>query len=468
MKKLRKSFSALFAAALTITLAFVFTACGKATDANSSGEDIYSQYPDAHIIKLNGDSASMDGNSIKEFDYSWSISPDDPDERYSGTAPDENLGVYIAHDIIYYPEIPESEFVKADYDGEEEWVTKYTAAGMEDYIFATLPVLGTELPKEMMHTPEEAYQNPVLHITEPGEYVIEGNFSGQLLFDLGEKDDTFSDEEAKIVVILNGVNVECSVAPAVIFRDIYECDNGWEERDSHTGVTDLSSAGVKIVIADGTENDFSGGNVFRLLKPEYKSGSTSVQKKRWKMDGAFYSFQSIEINGGINGTGILNITSTTYEGLDSELHMTINGGYVNIFSQDDGINVNEDNVSVFTMNGGHLTIFASLGAEGDVIDSNGFIRVNGGTIAGTSKSPSDELLDSENGTEISEEAVIIYGGSMSQNNGIGMPGDMPNRDPGMNMWDRPGSTPAEMPEPPEGFPFGDENGPPDRFEMQVN
>ena len=70
--------------------------------------------------------------------------------------------------------------------------------------------------------------------------------------------------------------------------------------------------------------------------------------------------------------------------------------------------------------------------------------------------------------EISEEAVIIYGGSMSQNNGIGMPGDMPNGDPGMNMWDRPGSTPAEMPEPPEGFPFGDENGPPDRFEMQVN
>ena len=117
--------------------------------------------------------------------------------------------------------------------------------------------------------------------------------------------------------------------------------------------------------------------------------------------------------------------------------MTINGGYINIFSQDDGINVNEDHVSVFTLNGGHLTIFASLGAEGDVIDSNGYIRINGGVLAGTSKSPSDELVDSENGTYISENATVISGGSVSI--------DKQHNDPGNTPPDKPEGEPGDVP-----------------------
>ena len=482
LMKTVKLFAAVLAAAMVLSLA----GCGEKDTALNDADNIFTplageqeaEAPDtadskpdtgnagAHILKLNGTGAALDGEELKEFDYTWKFDPSMEEPEFTGTEPDAELAAYIAHDVIYYPEIAESEFVKEKYDGEQEWVTRYTAEGLEDYIFATLPVLGNELPAEMMHSAEDAYDNPVIHINQPGEYIIEGSFNGQLFFDFGDEDGTFADKDASVKVILNGTDVTCSVAPAIVFHNVYECDNTWEDREEYTDETDLSEAGVKIVLADGTENNFTGCNVYRLLKPEYKKNSTSVQKKLWKTDAAFYSFRSMEINGEEKGTGILNVTSTTFEGLDSELHMTIDGGYVNVFSQDDGINVNEDHVSVFTMNGGRLTIFASLGSEGDVIDSNGFIRVNGGVIAGTSKSPSDELLDSEDGTYISDDARIIYGGSMSSGGRFGMPGGMrPERpdgtqpempdwqqgDPGQPPQWNPEGTPPEMPEgtPPE-------------------
>lgn len=428
-------------AAITAAALLLLTGCSRPAPS-ADGTDLYEKYPNAHVLQLHGQTASLDGEALKEFDYTWRADPALPEVQFSGTAPDQTLSAYIAHDIIYYPEIPESEFTKEEYDGEQEWVTRFTAEGLEDYIFGTLPVLGSEFPEEMMFPAEEAYENPVIHITQPGEYIVEGSFHGQLFFDFGDEDDTFADRDASVVVVLNGADVTCSVASAIVFHDVYECDNTWESRDSQSDITDLSEAGVRILLADGTENRFSGCNVYRLLKPEYKKNSTSVQKKLWKTDGAFYSFCSLEINAEENGTGILNITGETFEGLDSELHLTINGGYVNIFSQDDGINVNEDHVSVFTLNGGHLTVFASLGAEGDVIDSNGYIRINGGVLAGTSKSPSDDLLDSEDGTSISEDAEVIYGGSVSADDPFGGPGAMP---PGMPD-DRFGETPPGMPD----------------------
>lgn len=360
-------------------------------------------YSDVYLIQLDGNKATINNSEIKEYDYIWHISPELEDDYYEGEEPKGDI--YIAHDIIYYPSLPEDQFVKEDYDGEMEWCFHYTCDELKEYIFSTLPVLGNDLPIEMMHSEEEAYNNPVLHICAAGEYILSGNWNGQIWIDLGE--DSFSDEEAKVKLILNGVNVNCTVAPGIVFKNVYECDNAWEESDVHSNIVDLSNAGAKVVVVDGTENNVSGYNVFRLLKANYKKDGSTVQKKRFKMDGAFYSYQSLLIQGEEKGTGILNITSCSYEGLNSELHLTIDSSYINIISNDDGINVNEDDVSVFTMNGGHLTIFAGQGAEGDVVDSNGYIVVNGGTILGTSLSFSDNLFDSNNGTTISDNAKVI-------------------------------------------------------------
>ena len=448
MKHRHPAPAVLFSAALLLAL----SAC--ADSGADSAESVPAEYPNARVLALSGDSAALDGQAVAEYDYVWSYDPSSPEPSFTGTKPGGD-DVYIAHDIIYYPSVDPSLFSQETYDGETEWVTHFTASGLEDYLFGTLPVLGSDLPADMMHDAEEAYRNPVLHITKAGTYLLEGQWSGQIFVDLAGEEDCFADSEETVTLLLNGVSVECGVAPAVVFYDAYECDNTWEDREEHSGQADLSDAGAKIVLMDGTENNVTGSNVFRLLKPEYKEESGSTQKKLWKTDGALYSFVSLLIDGEEKGTGILNITSTTYEGLDSELHLSMNGGYVNIVSQDDGINVNEDGVSVFAMNGGHLTIFAGQGSEGDVIDSNGFIAVNGGFLAGTSPSPADNLLDADCGSEVSDEAVIVSSTSGAMEGmAPGGPGGPMGTEPPEGV--PPGQMPGqEPPDKPDGMPPAD-------------
>lgn len=388
---------------------------------------------DAHVIVLNSTqkadgsythSAAYDGQTVTEYDYTWHADPSEdhgevknaPAEYYTGTEPGDEA-VYIAHDIYYYPELDADSFVKVNYDGDQEWAYYYTAEGYEDYIFATLPVSGSGVPTDMMHSEEEAYENAVLHITQAGTYILEGEWHGQIWIDLGDTDDTFADESAKVTIILNGVDVTCTVAPALVFYSVYECDNTWEEQTSWQATVDTSNAGANVIIADGTVNNFTGSNIYRMLKATYKSGGSSfaqsvkLQKKMRKLDGAFYSYVSMNIGGEAKGTGVLNITSG-FEGLDTELHLTLNGGNVNIYSQDDGINVNEDGVSVVTINGGSLHILAGLGSEGDGIDSNGFLVINGGTVVSMANPNSDSGLDSDFGSYVNGGTVAALGSTM--------------------------------------------------------
>lgn len=365
-------------------------------------------------------SAKLDGVSVTEYDYTWHADPstkhkdvkNSPAEYYTGTEPGDE-SVYIAHDITYYPELDSSLFKKVQYDDDTEWAYYYTAEDYTDFIFATLPVLGNSVPTSMMHSEEEAYSNAVLHITEAGTYSISGTWHGQIKIDLG--DDAFDDENCKVTLILDGVDVTCTVAPAVNFYSVYECDNTWEDKESYSADVDTTNAGANVILADGKVNNISGANVFRMLKAKAKSDdeqsnnskSVTLQKKLVKTDAAFYSYESMNIDG--NGT--LNITST-YEGLDTELHLSINGGNINIYSQDDGINVNEDKVSVLTFNGGTTHIFAGLGSEGDGIDSNGYLVVNGGTLVSMAKPQSDSGLDSDCGTYIHGGTVVALGSTM--------------------------------------------------------
>lgn len=279
--------------------------------------------------------------------------------------------------------------------------------------FQLSPPLKQGFPEQMMHSEEEAYQNAVLYITKPGTYTLKGSWHGQINIDLGE--DAFNDETQKVTLILDGANIECTVAPGIVFTNVYECDNEWEDRETNTYIADTKDAGAKIILADGSENTVSGTNIFRILKTQYKDDESKdeypAQKKRLKTDGALYSYQSLNIEGAENGSGILNIISG-FEGLNSELHLSVNGGNVNIFSQDDGINVNEDGVSVLTVNGGTVHICAGLGAEGDGVDSNGFLCINGGTVISSANPASDSGLDSDNGSYVFGGTVVSLGSSM--------------------------------------------------------
>lgn len=310
------------AAALSAALLISLVGCGGNT-ASSSGSQSAEQ--DEHALVLSDDRITLDGEAVSS---------------------DTGGAVTSGHDIIYYE-----------------------AGHGEDYGAGS----GDEA-----HTAEEAAANTVVTIREAGVYRVSGTLSaGQLAIDLG--DDAKTDPEAVVTLVLDGVDITCDVAPAVIFYNVYECDADWVAHDEDESVNYVSTssvstqdAGANVVLADGSTNNITGSHVAKI----YQEGT---EKKLHKYDGAFYSKMSMNLNGESQGTGVLNIVADN-EGLDSELHLTVNGGSISIQSQNDGINTNEDGVSVTTINGGTLKINAGLGAEGDGIDSNGYLVINGGNV----------------------------------------------------------------------------------------
>lgn len=375
-------------------------------------------YSDARIIELQTDKVTLDGTEIQEFDYTWecdpSVSHDEvenaPAEFYIGTRPDSEEGLYVDHELYYYPLLDENDFVSVNYDGEREWAYYYQDGENEDYIFATLPALGEGVPTQMMHSAEEASKNKVLHITESGTYVLRGSWKGQIKVALGE--DAYLSADAKVKLILDGADIECTVAPAIIFEQVYECDNAWEDEERKDATVDTSESGANIIIADDSQNYLLGNNVFRMLKTKYKDEDSKdeikTQKKMRKTDGALYSYMSMNIDGEENQNGLLTVYSG-YEGIDSELHLSVNGGNIVVNSEDDGMNVNEDHTSVVAFRGGEVTINAALGAEGDGVDSNGYILIDGGTVNVNGIRVPDSALDSEDGIYYNSGRVIIDG-----------------------------------------------------------
>lgn len=259
------------------------------------------------------------------------------------------------------------------------------------------------------HSAEEASEHTVVHITKAGTYVLSGTLQkGQIAVDLGE--DAKKNPEAVVTLILNGAEISCSVAPAVIFYNVYECTGEEATKD-----VDTSAAGANVIIEDGTINTVNGSYVERIYEPEtvvLNDDKTEVEdaEKLHKYDGAFYSKMTMNVSGGKEGTGVLNINAEN-EGMDSEMHLTVNGGNINIKSDNDGINTNEDGVSVTTINGGKLTIeVTGTTGEGDGIDSNGWLIINGGTVKAYACSDSaDAGIDSDMGIHINGGTVIASG-----------------------------------------------------------
>lgn len=415
MKPIRQTVTILIAAVLLLCTACSMQPQQTPTDTEKTeGTDI-------RTVELNTDTASLDGEPVEVFDYTWHCDPsvshnedeNAPAEYHTGTMPQTEAAVYIDRDLPYFPQLPEDGFRLVNYDGEQEWAYYYTDGEHEDFIFATLPKLGNALPSQMMHAESEAADQQVLHITQPGTYRLKGTWKGQILIDLGDEDETAADDKAKVTLIFDGADISCSVAPAVICRSAFECDNAGSDYPVEF-TTD--NAGMTVILADGSENTVTGTNVFRMLKTKYKDDEAAdeikVQKKLRKTDGAFYSYVTMQINAESQGTGKLTVNAG-FEGIDSEMHLAFNGGNITVNSQDDGINVNEDNVSIVSFNGGMLTINAALGAEGDGVDSNGFIELNGATLNINGIRVPDSALDSECGITYQAGTVVIDGEEQS-------------------------------------------------------
>lgn len=295
----------------------------------------------------------------------------------------KDADVYVANDIVFY--LADQGFTYGEGTAEDE------------------------------HTQAEADAHSVVHITKPGAYELSGKLSkGQVAIDLGE--DAEEETEAVVILVLNGVDITCEVAPAVIFYNVYEC-NVYDENNATYDV-DTTAAGANVVIVDGSENNINGSHVARIYKSyTLNEAGTEVidNKKLHKYDGAFYSKMSMNIFGGGKGDGVLNILADN-EGLDTEMHLTVNGGIINIESGNDGINTNEDGISVTTLNSGelHIKVNGNTG-EGDGIDSNGWLVINGGTLKSAACSHSgDAGIDSDMGIYINGGNIMATGNMLDR------------------------------------------------------
>lgn len=289
---------------------------------------------------------------------------------------DSESAVYAGADIVYYKEGQDSTY----------------GAGNEDD----------------GHSEEEAAEHTVVTITKAGTYRVSGTLSkGQIAIDLGE--DSRDDESAVVNLILDNADITCTVASGIVVYNAYEC--GSDDTETATKDVDTTNAGVHIILADDSENTVNGSHVAKI----YKEGTTQEDvdagnaKKQWKFDAAIDSLVSIAFDAEEEGTGTLAVNSDN-EGIETSLHLTINGGTITINSNDDAINANEDGVSVITINCGVLTCNVGGGKEGDGIDSNGWIVINDGFIVSAASATSpDSGVDSDNGIYINGGTVLASG-----------------------------------------------------------
>lgn len=114
-----------------------------------------------------------------------------------------------------------------------------------------------------IHTKADCNEEKLVKITEPGIYIVSGTLKGQLTIDLSA-----TPLSPKIVtLVLNGVNIECTVAPGLIFYNANEIDSesyGTSQNSiSYTTANGLNfdNAGAKIIIADDSTNTVTGSHV---------------------------------------------------------------------------------------------------------------------------------------------------------------------------------------------------------------
>jgi len=108
----------------------------------------------------------------------------------------------------------------------------------------------------------------------------------------------------------------------------------------------------------------------------------------------------------ING-GVISITSTAGEGIESKSVLTINKGTINIRTYDDGINAG----TFIYINGGTIYAYSS---NNDGIDSNGKLTVTGGQIVSVGAGGPEEGFDCDRNTfKITGGVMVGIGGATS-------------------------------------------------------
>lgn len=190
---------------------------------------------------------------------------------------------------------------------------------------------------------EGSYENAVsvdlksgsFTITEEGTYIFSGNLTdGSITVDV-------SDENAKVQIVLNGVNIYCeSGAPICV----------------------LNADKVFITLAEGSENYL-------------KNGETLGTVGEYEMNAVIYSRSDLTIN----GSGSLEVNSPAGHGISSKDDLAITGGSITVTCANQGLDAN-DSIRIC---GGNLTVDSGkdgIHAENTEDASLGFVYISGGTM----------------------------------------------------------------------------------------
>lgn len=228
--------------------------------------------------------------------------------------------------------------------------------------------------------PEElsGLSNRVITIADGGTYRFSGTAGdAQIAVKAGEDDE--------VRLILDGLDITCRTAPAIAVHTA---------KDPRTA----GEYAVTIELAEDSMNNVTG------------SHTEEMEEDDIKLSGAITSLVSI----GFDGDGYLNVNGDN-EGIEAKFgHMTFDGGNIIVTSGDDPLNASEDGVSVITVNDGtlHLQVRPDEGGEGDGMDSNGAIVINGGVVDSYSHPDSmDSGIDSELGCTING-GIVLGAGNM--------------------------------------------------------
>lgn len=348
-------------------------------------------------------------------------------------------------------------------NGVEAEITKYTAENFEqynrDYLVGNLPSIyitdflfdGVSIVKP--YDLDDFTQNgndyetsnlklTVVNINNAGNYEFTGELKGGMIAV------NTNGIKGNINIILNNVNIDTDSkkAPAIY---VYNKDINYTD----CKVTITTTSGSKNYIEGGKlkkvsllpkgelnnyEDKYSGDNktnftnynnyygiytgeelnkiLFAKVQADSEDLADGDPYYYYKASGAISS----DIDLYFEGSGYLEVKSKNKEGIETKGNLIFQGGtgdYV-IYAEDDCLNTTTDykesanarNDLIIDVNS--LVAIVDSGensSEGDAIDSNGKLTINGGTIIAVAHPGQDSGLDSEKGTYINGGTIIATG-----------------------------------------------------------
>lgn len=285
------------------------------------------------------------------------------------------------------------------------------------------------------------YGNDV-HIVYAGKYVISGELSNGSIIISADGDD-------KIRLLMNGASVNCDDGAAIrieqagkVFMTLADgTENSLSSGEEYS--SEAVSAGVDGTIYSRDDLTINGSGSLNVAA-EYRHGIvcnddlvitggklsiTAAEDGIHANDSVRLKNADIDISAGDDGITVSNDDNTAflyvqsgdiditecYEGMEA-IDITIEGGDIDIFPTDDGLNANGNGASAVRIMGGDITIINNNGRDADGIDSNKDIYISGGSIfVSVPDDGSSSAIDygSENSgvCEVSGGTVIACGSS---------------------------------------------------------